>query len=379
MFDSKHYMPILKWKSAEMRALRDLSDEDKKYITPLVELVMPKVSSPYKDKEKKIKKSPEEISVEVVFKFKSKRRNEIPEEILNSWGSGPIFVDFSLLHEGQHTARLKVESMNKIVPSCANIGLNLIPVINLNDEGVIKQTVSLLSNKYGTGLCLRITSADLKEIEQLNQKIKDFLKTYGMVENNIDLLVDIKSIYKENSHYLRYVNQSQKVVNLFKWRNLIFASGAFPEDLQECKFGEETFIPRSDWKSWLQYIYNNQLERALTFADYTIRNPIYKESDQFHTPTSSIRYTIENDWMVMKGKKNQPVYYLAHANLLEASGYYSREGFSAGDLFVSKKAKHYPKYMKNPKLKGTGNSADWIYAGINHHLVLTARQVASLS
>jgi len=201
-----------------------------------------------------------------------------------------------------------------------------------------------------------------------------------MVENNIDLLIDIKYIDKENNHYLRYVNQSQKVQNLIKWRNLIFASGAFPEDLQGCKFGEETFIPRSDWKSWLQYIYNKQLERAPIFADYTVRNPIYKESDQFHSPSTSIRYTIENDWMIMKGKKNQPVYYLVNANLLvEASDYYSREDFSAGDSFISVKAKHYPKYIRNRKLKGTGNSADWIYAGINHHLVLTARQVANLS
>ena len=55
MFDSKHYIPILKWKSAEIRALRDLSDEDKKHMTPLIELVLPKVSSPYKDKDKKIR------------------------------------------------------------------------------------------------------------------------------------------------------------------------------------------------------------------------------------------------------------------------------------------------------------------------------------
>jgi len=380
MFDSKHYIPILKWKSAEIRALRDLSDEDKKHITPLVELVMPKVSSPFKDKDKKIKKSSHEISAEVVLKFKNKKRNKIPEEILNSWGRRPIFVDFSLLHESQQTTQLKVESINKIIPSCANLGLNLIPVINLNDEGEIKQTASILSNKYSTGLCLRVTSADLEEIEQLSQKIEHFLKTYDMVENNIDLLIDIKCIDKENSHYLRYVNQSQKVQNLIEWRNLIFASGAFPEDLQGCKFGEETYIPRSDWKSWLRYIYNKKLERDLTFADYTIRNPIHKEADQFRAPTTSIRYTIDNDWMIMKGKRYQFGLYLANAQLLvEESGHYSGRGFSAGDLYVDEKAKHCPKYMKNNKLKGTGNSEDWLYAGISHHLVLTARQVANLS
>ena len=34
MFNSKHYIPILKWKRAEQGALGGLTDENKKNITP---------------------------------------------------------------------------------------------------------------------------------------------------------------------------------------------------------------------------------------------------------------------------------------------------------------------------------------------------------
>jgi len=42
MFNSKHYVPMLKWKRAEQGALEVLTSENKKYITPVIQFVMPK-------------------------------------------------------------------------------------------------------------------------------------------------------------------------------------------------------------------------------------------------------------------------------------------------------------------------------------------------
>ena len=41
MSNYKQYIPILKWKPAERVALEKLNIEEKKYITPLIQLVMP--------------------------------------------------------------------------------------------------------------------------------------------------------------------------------------------------------------------------------------------------------------------------------------------------------------------------------------------------
>jgi hypothetical protein len=38
MFGPSHYVPILRWKQAERFALRYLREEDRKRITPLIEL-----------------------------------------------------------------------------------------------------------------------------------------------------------------------------------------------------------------------------------------------------------------------------------------------------------------------------------------------------
>ena len=42
MLDLRHYIPILKWKRAEEGALKALREDQKKYITPLIQFVMPK-------------------------------------------------------------------------------------------------------------------------------------------------------------------------------------------------------------------------------------------------------------------------------------------------------------------------------------------------
>ena len=38
MFDTNHYVPILRWKAGERVALREVRAEDRKRITPLIEI-----------------------------------------------------------------------------------------------------------------------------------------------------------------------------------------------------------------------------------------------------------------------------------------------------------------------------------------------------
>lgn len=378
MYNSKHYIPILKWKRAEYRALKDLQEKDKEKITPFIELVLPTVS-PYKDKKKKIKKSQEEMLREMVIDFKEKRTIEIPKEILESWGKRPLFVDFTLLYDLQSPTQLKIESLNKILSIGADLGLRIIPVLNLNDDSELKKAVSLSCRKYGQGICLRITPPDFsgsENLEILNNKIQFFLSSLDLQEKNVDLLVDVK----EKSHqYSKYINATQNTEKIMNWRNFIFASGAFPENLNKCKLDEPTHLPRLDWQNWLQHTEDKKLKRNPIFADYAIRNPIFKESLQYFSSTTSIKYAFKNDWIIMKGKKLDFPLYLANAKLLvEDSKYFYGESFSSGDKYIAQKAKHYYEYIKKPSIKGTGRSEDWIAAGISHHMALVISQIANL-
>lgn len=360
MFDSKHYVPMLKWKRAEQGALKALGEKRKKHITPLIQFVMPK-------------QEPQEQLEDVVLRFE-KQVSKIIEKLIEVWGKDPIFIDFSLLF----TTPLKVKSLNSILQEGYKLGANFIPVMHLNDDHEIKEAACLLAKKNKSGVCLRLICSDFSDLILLNQNIAKLLSSMGLVEKDIDLLVDIKETEKNDDKYIKYLNLSQKIPHLLKWRTFIFASGAFPKDLSECKFDEENLIPRLDWKNWKDQAIDKNLQRKPAFADYTIQHPIYKDISQFYHPTSSIKYTLKNEWLIMKGKKQKFELYLASAAMLVKDKRFCKESFSDGDKYIADKAKHFEAYIKNPAIKGTGSTETWLKAGINHHLAQVASQIANL-
>lgn len=365
MFTWKHYVPILKWKRAEQGALKLMSAAQKKHITPLIQLVMPKYG-------------PQDQLEDVIEKFE-KKLAEIPEQLRDAWGMTPLFIDVSLLF----TNPLRAKTLNKILTEGQRLGARFIPVIHLASDAIVKEAVYSSAKTNGTGLCLRVICPDLDNVKAMNEAIKNVIIASELKESEIDLLVDIKELDENGDKYSKYMTLSQGIVNLKKWRTFTFTSGAFPENLTNCIFAEENLIPRVGWQNWKQYTVNGKLERKPSFSDYTIQYPIYKDITQFFHPTTSIKYTLDDEWLIMKGKKQKFELYLASAALLVEDARYYGERYSAGDEYIAEKARHYEPYIKAKKqgknIKGTGSTETWLRAGINHHLVLTSNQVANLS
>lgn len=365
MFNSKHYIPILKWKRAEQGALESLTGENKKNITPLIQFVMPK-------------QKPQDTLESVVTKFK-KLLPLIPDRIIEVWGKSPIFVDFSLLF----TTELKIDSIKSILMAGNQKQAIFIPVVHLNDDAEIKNTICLLANEIKSGLCLRLVCSDFSDLTKLNSDINDFISKNKIDKNDVDLLVDIKELEGDGEKYKKYFELSQNIVDLLKWRTFIFSGSAFPKDLSQCKIDEENLIPRVEWKKWKELYSNESVQRKPSFSDYTIQYPIYEEISQFFHPTSSIKYTLAEDWLIMKGKRQKFELYLASAAELIKDNRYYGENFSSGDKHIAEKAKHFPKYMeeknKGVDIKGTGSTETWLVAGINHHMTVAATQIANLS
>jgi len=99
------------------------------------------------------------------------------------------------------------------------------------------------------------------------------------------------------------------------------------------------------------------------------------------SPSASIRYTIENDWLLFRGeglnKKNSAGHaqYPAHAQLLAERNEFSGPDFSMGDLYVYDMAQ---RAAREEKVQNPGNPGSWIKAGINHHLTFVATQISTL-
>ena len=368
MLTTNSYVPILKWKRAEQGALKELSEDRKKTVQPLIEIVPPKQDD---------KKPASEAFAEMATNFTNVRTKEIPKEILMAWGEDPIFIDLSPIYP----LNLKQVGVTEIVKNSILLRLKPVPVINLVDEPEYQLSAVAASNEAGNGICLRVTAADLKYVEVTNRYIESLLNDLNVDPEGVDILIDIKEANDELT-YGRSVLNSQQLTRLNNWRSFIFANGTFPQDMTDQSKEDLNVIPRREWINWKRQIVSEKVLRKPTFADYAIRYPIYNEAVLNFPGTASLKYTHQDDWLIMKGEVRRFDQYLAHAALLVMQDYFYGKGFSAGDKYIQEKADYQPEYaklrMSDPtKAKGTGRAEDWIRAGINHHLSVVVDQLAN--
>ena len=154
MFKTKHYVPILKWKSAEKSALKALRAEDKRLMTPLIQFMTPQLTI-----KELIGKTDNEKFDGTISKFKTNIK-KMPAEIVDYWGLTPVFVDFSLL-----LSELRMEAIETILKGGGAMGSIFIPVLYIDDNKEIKNLVK----NYKNGLCLRLVYADLDNLSTLGK------------------------------------------------------------------------------------------------------------------------------------------------------------------------------------------------------------------
>lgn len=206
------------------------------------------------------------------------------------------------------------------------------------------------------------------------------MKSLRLTEDAVHLLVD----YEANDPAIRSVESLLAAIpNLGKWQTLSVASGAFPPDLQGFVPGNQR-IPRSDWLAWKKAVLTakNSLRKP-SFSDYTIQYGLYKEPVEGCNPSVSVRYTLDEEWLIMRGdavrgkatsdpKETRPgrEQWHGHAQLLcDDENLFYGESFSWGDAFIHEKSHDGKNY---------GSHEIWLRAGINHHMTVVSRQIANL-
>ena len=352
MFDSKHYVPILRWKQAEWLALKNLSAGDRVRITPLIEIT-PRSVAPRKRRPTADQMLEKNVA-----------------DIRDNWGQTPAFVDLWHLSPPPNlNCGLHPLSFLSQVARAQNV--YLIPVTGLNRDGTFQSVISsvIASDKHGA--CFRLLGSDLY-CSTLRNDLDALLSQLGLEKGEVDLLVDCQ--------YLEGACQDwgpslARLHDLTCWRTFTLASGAFPVDLRGFTVGQHLH-PRLDWQSWRQQLApTSTLPRKPTYSDYTIQHPIYAEPPDRPNFSASIRYTTGNHWIIMRGEgvfsDGSPGFqqWPANAQLLCARPEFCGQHYSDGDRYI---------YATSRQTEHTGSPGTWLQAGINHHLTFVARQISNL-
>ena len=348
MFDSHHYVPILKGKAGEFASLGEISSKCKSGMTPLIELIT-------KDREKR-------------------KIEDDCGKLSKSWSdTRPIFIDVYL--DINDDARSSVGSMRAYFDKARLISLTIIPVTGLRRHSDYQSLIQDICSKDKKGVCLRVESTDMADEEELKKQLQLFLKAFKMNESEVDLLVDFKEIPLTQVPLFQMMAGTilSYLPNIKKWRTLTLAATTFPISMGDFQSANISIRQRGEWTIWTNIRSLRSYGRIPTFGDYAIANPVITDFDpRIMDMTANIRYTIERDWLVLKGRGVKRFGYPQFRSIsrtLVGRPEFSGAGFSAGDNYISNCAAGNV---------STGNMTTWRRVGTTHHLTFVVDRISSL-
>jgi len=356
VFDSGHYVPILRGKSAEFQALGDLTDEVKNGLTPLIEL--PPIAWEPEDEPS----NTPDPSIE-----------KIAEKFARRWDTNrPFFLELGLvpshsaLGGGIHPVRYvfnKARSQN----------LEAIPVTSPGRDDEFQAAVHEAITDDRRGVCIRLSGEDFDDVETAITETDGLLEQFGVDRSEVDLVLDFGEVSADQTGpmVLAAVAVIHSIPGIESWRTLTWAGTAFPS-VQNYEPRTINTAPRGEWSIW-QSIQNRSLPRLPGFADYTINGvqSDYDVSAGFYRSSPNLRYTAEDDFVIWKARHPRH----GHDQFNEicksaiARSEFKGAQYSEGDAYIARCAANED---------GPGMAVQWRKAGVNHHLTAVVDQIATL-
>jgi hypothetical protein len=324
------YVPILHWKKGEQEALEELSQEIKNNIIPLIEI------------------TPD---------FNEANLNRTLQCWNNRYFYFYVLPECYGNDEGVYFRILRQLNPNYVIP-----------VLVLDDTLDIITQASNLSN---TGIALRITPHDIQNLRNSLANILNLLDS-----DNIDLIFDLGYIENNNLSNQNNILESlfSSIPNINSFRNIIVSSSSFPESLSSIRRNTLEVIPRLEWRLFREYISNleSRFNIEIVYSDYCTSNPNYVDYKAFMKPSFNIRYTINEEYLILKGElwenggaDRRNISRLC--NMLVSSGYFMGQDFSWGDNYIfTRSTNNATRY---------GNLTTWKKVGVNHHITFVVSQL----
>jgi len=359
MFDHKQYVPILKWKRGELRALEDVENSVRQHVTPLFEM------QPLNDK----------TTLESVFA-------ELVPGISRAWKTNkPVFVDFSELEGSLSSSPNATQHLTQAYNDSMAESIGIIPVITSQTPQTLLSDylASGLVSRYG--IAVRFSYSDFKNAT-VNNLLASLVNHHAILSGRIDVLIDLKYVDPSmNSLSLDALRVSVKnminsISSIASYRTLTLCATSYPSDLRTyIKTGNsEVLIPREDWNVFIDILSKpGEYHRLPAFGDYNISNPEFLDFKPWYDISGKIRYTTKSHIYVIKGKSTKSN---GFGQMRDLCRVLVNKPFYVMDHCWGSRYIH--ECSINPSPKGNGNSETWVKVGVNHHLTLVSEQISAL-
>lgn len=355
MFSYNHYVGIFKSKAGEFSALTNLSSETKLNFTPFIDIIDPIFSED----------EPEKLDEYL---------KKIAQKIFRSWGiEYPIFSDLTDFKLSDRTSE-GIHLVNYFHSLCSEKGISCIPTTGLDRDTAYNKAVLSVKDKI-LGVCIRLLYDDIVIPTELNFNLGLILEELKLDKDEVHILIDFKSIKLDKINLT--IDLAINAINTLGedgWRSITVACSSMPQSLSEqIKPNDLGLIPRCEYIVWKNLLKNSEkLCRLPSFGDYGVVHPDQLDLDPrliANTICPSIRYTIDEEWVIVRGRPFAKFGYEQYYDLAEKivnCGYFYGPEFSYGDGLIEEKSR---------KIPTTGNPQKWITIGTNHHIAVVTEQL----
>lgn len=351
-------MPILKSKLGEFTALGNLGEEWKDSIVPLFEIT----PLEWDQAERKVPRTLND------------HLDSFCKKLLKKWPTPKCFVDPALLKWNGTDNRHKI---SYVFEKLAEKDVIPAPVISLSYSPEFLTAFKATLETHGIKeIGIRVNPNDVTAPD-FKGNLETLLEELGFVPGQCHLILDLV-----DANFMDIENFADAIVAVLEsfpfaqeWRSVTVAGTAFPSS-RIIKEGT-SYFPRNDWKFYLtltEKLKESAFKRPVNYGDYSIVNPGYFEfNPKVMKSSANIRYTLDDKWMVVKGKalKKSKDYrqYKQLAKAIVESDDYMGEEFSMGDL-------HLAKCVRGGE--GPGAPSVWNWVGNNHHFEKVLSDIAAM-
>lgn len=351
------YVPVLKWRQGEYQALLRLDDVHRQRVIPLIEVTPPE----YDFEEGKVKKTLEKQLGPFARRLKAK------------WGSQPAFLETVLL---EPTARMPggVHPLTYLLEGARADEARLVPVTGLERDIALNNALAAAVLIDGLGIAVRCSLDEIADPD-FPTKFASVIDSLAVGTSDVDLIVDLAAKNFEPLDDLADLVsgffQSDPIYN--EVRSLVLIGTSFPASMGDIKGPRQT-VSRLEWKLYKKVVASLPEDfPPPTFGDYAISSADIPKGDmRLLKPSASVRYTIDEAWLITKGKNvrdNGFEQFRERCGDVVTSGKAFPLGYSAGSDYVR---------GCHAKTEKTGNLTTWRWVGTNHHITKVVDDLASL-
>ena len=344
-----HYVPVLKVKRGEKRALSEIKHSLQRHITPLLEIVERTEGKP--------------LGKHLDTAFKDLVRSVRPY--------ARCFLDCRELEKHEPPAAEEVFQR-----ATAN-NMAFTPV-----TGVSRSNDVLAAMRHRQhGLAIRLTRSEFEEGNLPNRLFK-FMAKLSLTHQEIDLIVDLGPIDNLITPGVVALTAAflDDVPDHNKWRTFTLSACGFPISMRNVQRNSYDLVERIDWLAWRDGLYaeRQNLTRLPVFSDCAIQHTSGVEGfdPRIMQPSASVRYTLSNDWLLIKGESVRTssateqfpnlATSLAYGHLEQ---HFEQASHCSGCSSIERCANGYPK-LSSPE--------SWRRFGTIHHITRVVQDLTAL-